>query len=30
MREIDRTENTRIAEKVIAGIEVALVEHRAG
>ena len=30
MREIDRAENTQIAEKVIAGIEVALVEHRAG
>ena len=28
MREIDRTENTQIAEKVIAAIEVALVEHR--
>src|SRR6056300_588970 len=30
LREIDRAENTQIAEKVIAGIEVALVEHRAG
>ena len=30
MREIDRTENTQIAEKVIDAIEVALVEHRAG
>ena len=30
MREIDRAENTQIAEKVIAAIEVALVEHRAG
>ena len=29
MREIDRTENTQIAEKVIASIETALVEHRA-
>ena len=30
MREIDRAENTQIAEKVIDAIEVALVEHRAG
>lgn len=30
MREIDRAENTQIAAKVIAAIEVALVEHRAG
>lgn len=29
MREIDRAENTKIAEKVIASIEAALVEHRA-
>ena len=29
MREIDRAENTQIAEKVIAAIEVGLVEHRA-
>ena len=28
MREIDRAENTQIAKKVIAAIEVALVEHR--
>ena len=29
MREIDRAENTQIAEKVIAAVEVGLVEHRA-
>ena len=29
MREIDRAENTQIAEKVVAAIEAALVEHRA-
>jgi hypothetical protein len=29
MREIDRAENTQIAEALIASIEGALVEHRA-